>query len=121
MEKLYEYSEGSGCNPALFDGLGHEGATVTAHDIGWLMGEVERLDKENDQLDDTNSTLDDENDRMDEENKQLKEENERLRKENERLHELMTNVYKEQLRSPSSYVLARVEEIANEYKREFKQ
>jgi regulator of replication initiation timing len=86
MEKLYEYSEGSGCNPALFDSLGQEGATVTAQDIGWLMEEAEQL-----------------------------------RAENERLHELMSNVYKEQLRSPSSYVLARVEEIANEYKREFKQ
>jgi hypothetical protein len=46
---------------------------------------------------------------------------ERLRVENERLHELMSEVYKEQLRSSSSYVIARVEELANEYKREFKQ
>ncbi|EST11270.1 hypothetical protein [Sporolactobacillus laevolacticus] len=46
---------------------------------------------------------------------------ERLRAENDRLHELMSEICKAQLRSSSSYVLARVEEIANEYKREFKQ
>jgi hypothetical protein len=43
IKKEYEYMDGSGCNPALFDSLTRFGAERVAQDMGQLIAKIEFL------------------------------------------------------------------------------